>query len=53
MIAPLYPILRRIAPTHLTTTENVGRAMIRIAASGYEKKLLQNADINALAVQDA
>jgi len=36
-------------PTHLTTTENVGRAMIQVAASGYSKHVLENPDINALA----
>lgn len=51
VIGPLYPLLRRIAPNHVTTTENVGRAMIRIAVGGYEKTFLENVDINALAVQ--
>jgi len=49
VIGPLYPLLRRIAPTHLTTTENVGRAMIRVVAGGYDKRHLENPDINALA----
>lgn len=51
VLGPLYPILRRLLPTHLTTTENVGRAMIRIAVGGYEKKFLENADINAVALR--
>jgi uncharacterized protein YbjT (DUF2867 family) len=49
IIGPLYPLLRRFLPTHVTTTENVGRAMIRVAASGYSKHVLENPDINALA----
>jgi hypothetical protein len=36
---------------HVTTTENVGRAMIRVAASGYSKQVLENPDINAVAVR--
>ena len=47
--APLYPVLNRVAPRHVTTSENVGRAMINAASVGYEKKVLENADINALA----
>jgi uncharacterized protein YbjT (DUF2867 family) len=46
---PLYPLLRRLAPSRVTTSENVGRAMINAASVGYEKKVLENADINALA----
>jgi hypothetical protein len=46
---PLYPVLRRIIPTHVTTAENIGRAMIAVAANGYKKRVLENVDINALA----
>ena len=46
---PLYPVLRRLAPTHVTTTANVGRAMIAVAGGGYAKRVLENTDINALA----
>jgi uncharacterized protein YbjT (DUF2867 family) len=43
---PLYPLLRRIAPTHMTTAEHLGRAMIEVAAHGYESRVLENVDIN-------
>lgn len=43
---PLFPLLKRAFPTHMTTTENVGRAMIRVAADGYSKHILENTDIN-------
>lgn len=49
VLAPLYPVLKRIAPTHVTTAENVGRAMITAAAEGYSSRILENQDINALA----
>jgi uncharacterized protein YbjT (DUF2867 family) len=49
VIGPLYPLLKRIAPTHVTTAENIGRAMIAASITGYPKRLLENADINALA----
>ncbi len=44
-----YPLLKRVAPRFVTTTVNVGRAMIRVADEGYGKRILENADINALA----
>jgi hypothetical protein len=33
---------------HVTTVENVGRAMIAVADAGYPKRVLENPDINAL-----
>jgi len=45
---PLYPLLKRVAPTHVTTSENVARAMLAVATSGYSKRILENTDINAL-----
>jgi uncharacterized protein YbjT (DUF2867 family) len=49
---PLYPLLRRLAPTHVTTAENLGRAMIAVAVSGYHTRVLENVDINALGTAD-
>jgi hypothetical protein len=49
---PLFPLLRRLAPRHLTTTRNIGRAMIRAADSGYSKRIMENSDINLLALSD-
>jgi hypothetical protein len=48
VLGPLFPLLFRLFPKHVTTTENVGRAMIRVAADGCAKRVLENADINAL-----
>jgi uncharacterized protein YbjT (DUF2867 family) len=45
----LYPVLRRILPAHVTTTENLGRAMIQVAATGYPSRVLESPDINRLA----
>ena len=47
--APLFPILRHLTPKHLTTTEQVGRAMLAVAKRGAPVKHLENADINAAA----
>jgi uncharacterized protein YbjT (DUF2867 family) len=49
VLAPLYPVLKRLAPRHVTTAANLGRAMIAAAAVGYPKRVLENLDINALA----
>jgi len=48
VIKPLYPILRRLAPTMFTTTEQLGRAMISVARNGYERHVLETVDINRL-----
>ncbi len=48
VIGPLYPILRRLFPRYVTTTVNVGRAMIHVAATESSKQILSSADINQL-----
>jgi len=45
---PFYPVLRRLMPSAVTTTEQIGRAMIAIADHGAPKRVLGAADINAL-----
>jgi hypothetical protein len=47
-IKPVVPILERLAPTRITTTERVGRAMLAVARSGYPTHILEMADINRL-----
>jgi uncharacterized protein YbjT (DUF2867 family) len=49
IMGPLYPLLYRVAARHMTTSENLGRAMITAAANGYPKRVLENTDINKLA----
>ena len=53
VLGPLYPLLQRIAPTHVTTSVNVGRAMIEVAMNGYGRPVLENVDINRVAVAAA
>ena len=48
VVRPLYPLLRTLFPRHVTTSENVGRAMIRVAQRGYAISILRNANINAV-----
>ena len=47
--APLFPVLKTVFPKAITTTERVGRAMLAVARRGFSKRLLENADINAIA----
>ena len=44
---PFWPLLRRIAPEYVTTTERVGQAMITVAAQGVPMRVLESSDINA------
>lgn len=46
--APLYPILKRLAPTYATTTEQIGLAMIAIAKRGAPTRVLGSREINAI-----
>ena len=48
LFQPLWPLLRVIAPGAMITTEELGRAMIRIARHGAPKKVLENRDLVAL-----
>lgn len=47
-LRPLIPWLRRRFPQHVTTTEQLGRAMIAAAKHGAPKQVLESADINKL-----
>ncbi|MFD7096641.1 Rossmann-fold NAD(P)-binding domain-containing protein [Streptomyces xanthophaeus] len=48
--APLISLLRRVAPNLVTTTEDIGRAMIAVATpgTGIPGRILRPADINRL-----
>ena len=45
----IIPVIQAIAPKAVTTTERMGRAMLNAARHGAPKKVLESADINALA----
>lgn len=42
---PLYPVLRRLFPGQVTTTELVGRAMLRVAREGSPRRVLESRDL--------
>ena len=48
MLAPISPLLRRRFPDWVTTTEQLGRAMVAVAAAGYPKPILETIDINGI-----
>jgi len=47
----LYPVLRRLAPGSVGTMQELAQAMIRAAASGFIKPVLEVRDLRALAGQ--
>ncbi|MBR1267218.1 NAD-dependent epimerase/dehydratase family protein [Bradyrhizobium sp. AUGA SZCCT0222] len=46
--APLLSYLARTSPKFMTTSEQLGRAMIKVARDGYSKPVLESEDINAV-----
>jgi len=48
ILQPLIPVLTRRFPKYVTTTEQLGRAMIAVAKHGAPKTVLESADINKL-----
>ena len=48
LLRPLTPWLRKRFPQYVTTTQQLGRAMIAVAKHGAPKRVLESADINKL-----
>jgi uncharacterized protein YbjT (DUF2867 family) len=48
LLTPMHPILVRLFPKQVTTTERLGRAMLRLARTGYTARVLESADIDLL-----
>jgi uncharacterized protein YbjT (DUF2867 family) len=46
LAAPLYPLWKLLFPNYVTTTEQVGQAMITVALRGASKTILESQDIN-------
>lgn len=45
---PLFPVLKKVFPDSVTTTEQMGRAMIAVARNGSSVRVLETPDINKL-----
>jgi len=43
---PVFPLLKLLLPNYITTTEHLGRAMIRVAQNGSPKRIFEARDIN-------
>ncbi len=48
ILAPLVPLLRRVFPNQITTTERIGQAMLIVARRGGPVHRLEPRDIEAL-----
>lgn len=48
VLAPLYPVLHPLLPNYMCTLEEVGLAMVHVAAIGSPQKVLENRDISVL-----
>ncbi len=46
LLGPLLPALEGRFPRYVTTTGQIGRAMLKIAKAGWPKSVLESADIN-------
>jgi uncharacterized protein YbjT (DUF2867 family) len=49
---PLWPVLYRMFPQFVTTTERLGRGMLQIARHGKPKPIIEAADINPLTANE-
>jgi uncharacterized protein YbjT (DUF2867 family) len=45
---PILPLLSSAFPKYVTTTEQLGRAMLKVAQQGYPRPILESKDINAV-----
>ena len=51
VFGPLFPVLKALFPQYITTTEQIGRAMLRAAKQGAPRTVLEARDIIALAAE--
>jgi hypothetical protein len=47
-IKPILPVMKRIFPTQIGTTEQIGRAMLLVVKHGFPRPILESKDINTL-----
>jgi len=45
LLTPLLPAMNKLFPKYMTTTEQLGRAMLKVARRGASKRILENSDI--------
>lgn len=49
VLRPLFPLIKALAPNHVTTLDQVAQAMLIVAKRGESKKVLETVDINRIA----
>jgi hypothetical protein len=52
-LTPALPMLRRLFPRYILTTEEIGRAMINVATQGAPKKILETWDFRECAASSS
>ena len=50
---PLWPLLYKMFPQYVTTTERLGRGLLQIAQRGTPRPILEARDINALTADES
>jgi hypothetical protein len=50
VVVPIYPLLRSLFPKYVTTTEEIGRAMLEVAKNGNPDRILESKDIHRAAM---
>src|SRR3984885_10417769 len=48
ILGPIMPLLKSTFPQYITTTEQLGRAMLRVAKNGFSKPILETKDVDSL-----
>ena len=48
VLSPILPLLKSALPQYVTTTEQIGRAMLQVAKHGYPRPILESKDIDSL-----
>lgn len=51
VIKPLFPLVKNLFPSHISSTENIGRAAIAVSKYGYSKNILFSSDFNSLSLK--
>jgi uncharacterized protein YbjT (DUF2867 family) len=46
LLGPVLPLLQGRFPKYVTTTEQIGHAMLKVAKNGWPKRVLETSDIN-------
>jgi uncharacterized protein YbjT (DUF2867 family) len=45
LTAPLVPLLERVAPKYITSSDRLGRAMLRAARTGFGSHIVEHTDL--------